>query len=111
MGFVIIWLPVFIITILLLYPRRLVRDKENYARYKNNGIIFLVVGLMFLASLIASFFIADASTQAKANSYGGAAVIGVWIVLVVPFLFTIGFSFLLRGVKFLVEAREIKKMV
>jgi len=111
MGFIIIWLPVFIITILLLYPRGLVRDRENYIRYKNNGILFLIFSMVLFGSLATSFFMADTSAQAQVNSYGGAAVIGTWIVFIAPFLFIISFSFLLRGVKFLVEAREIKKMV
>ncbi len=109
--FIIVWLPIFILTILFLYPRRILRSKENYIIYKNNGLLFLVFGLVFLASLVISFFLTKFSAQTQENAYGGAAEILFWVMFIAPFLFTLGFSFVLRGVKFLVEAKEIKKMV
>lgn len=109
--FTIFWLPLLIIISFLLYPKKTKRDIAFCDIYKQKGINALIIGIFFLILVIGSwyFFLGTASTIN--NPYGGAAILGFGIILIIPFFLVFCISFIIRGIKFLFEFNKIRKLV
>jgi hypothetical protein len=110
--FTLFWLPLLIIVSFLLYPKKTKREPVFLNIYKQKGINSFIIGIFFLFLIIGSwyFFLGTAKTVID-NPYGGAAILGFGIILVIPFFIVFFVSYFIRGIKFLFEFNKIKKLI